>query len=87
MTTKTTSTSIPAHQRTGGETVRELFKTLVGLMLLAAGLVALAFWINPILGTITAFFVGFTWLFIAPVLAGRMVAALIIYFRGRKLRS
>lgn len=88
MTTKTTSTTnnagvppVPpeAHQRAErGTTVRELLKLLAKLILLATGIVVLAFWINPVLGTITAFFVCFTWLFIAPVMAGRLLAALML---------
>lgn len=86
MTTKTTSTTnnagvppVPpeAHQRAEGETtVRELLKLLVMQILLATGIVVLAFWIDPVLGSITALFVCFAWLFIAPVMAGWMLAAL-----------
>lgn len=73
MTTKTT-----------GTTVKDLLKVLVGLILMAIGIVVFAFWINPILGTITAFFVCFAWLFIAPPLAVQMVVALLLARRQRK---
>lgn len=72
-------------KKTTGATVKGLLKVLVGLLLWTGAIVALAFWINPVLGTITALFVAFVWtFFIAPRLAGQMVAALVLYFREKR---
>lgn len=68
-----------------GATVKGLLKVFVGLLLWTGAIVAAAFWINPVLGTITALFAAFVWtFFIAPRLAGQMVAALILYFRQKR---
>jgi hypothetical protein len=74
--------------KTTGATVRTLLKVFVGLLLWTGLLVAATFWINPVLGTITAIFAAFVWTFgIAPRLAGQMVAALILYFREKRHSS
>ena len=97
MATKTTDTSnsagsppafSEAHPRVGWSKVLELLKVLLGLLLWTALLVAGAFWISPILGTITAFFAAFVWaFFIAPRLAGQMVAALIVRSREKRAKD
>lgn len=74
MTTKTASTMIV-----------DLLKAFVLLALGTLAIIYLAWWISPILGSITAMFCIFVWLFgVAPQFAGRMIAALIIYFRARR---
>jgi hypothetical protein len=72
-------------QKSNGSKVMDLLKVLVGLLIWTGLIVAAAFWISPVLGSITALFAAFVWtFFIAPRLAGQMVAALIIYFREKR---
>lgn len=72
-------------KRSPGAMVVELLNVFAWLALGTGAIAALAWWISPILGSITSMFLIFVWTFgVAPILAGRMVAALIIYFRERK---
>lgn len=67
-------------------TVRGLLKVFVGLVLWTGLIVAVCFWIDPVLGTIVSFLLAFLWTFgIAPRLAGQMVAALILARNRRQM--
>lgn len=71
--------------KTAGTTVVDLLKAFILLALGTCAIVALAWWISPILGSITSMFLIFVWTFgVAPAFAGRMLAALIIFFRQRR---
>lgn len=71
--------------KTAGTMIVDLLKAFVLLALGTSIIVVLTWWINPILGSITTMFCIFVWVFgAAPQFFGRMLAALIIYFRQRR---
>ena len=77
-----------ANGNPSGLSVRQLLKVLAAAILASCVVVALAFAANQVLGVFALLLVGFTFTFgIAPALAGRMIAALILACRERQARQ